>query len=168
MTSDRRLQAAIDACPTITTKELAAVTQLSRQTVHDFCKRHGITLQDGRRKKASGPSITAVMPQPNEIRDRVSPHLVGASSEMAVCADLLRRGWPTYRACSPIAAAAVVVEIAGQLRRIEVRTAQRQGKSLRYAMPKNDVFYDILALVDGEGLITYKPSIEGATASATD
>lgn len=159
MTSDQLIQGIVAANPTITAKALAEESRLSRQTVYEACKRLGITLQDGRRTKVISQPANTKAP-----KAQLSPNLVGAASEMTVCADLLRRGWPTYRACAATAAAAVIAEIGGKLHRIEVRTAQRQGNALRYGMPKNDVHYDILALVDPEGHITYKPAIESAHA----
>lgn len=132
---------------------IATKIGVSRQRVHQICKAAGVTLFDGRRRGGSaawsnhfgGPEV-------------LSSHFVGGASELTACADLLRRGIPVYRAVTFVSAADLVIDFRGALLRVEVKSAKRNNSnSLRYPMPADRSRYDILALVESNGAVTYKP-----------
>ena len=85
---------------------------------------------------------------------------VGAVHELVVCADLLRRGLHVFRSVSPSAVCDLAILDGNKLFRIEVTTGTRSiGGKLQY--PTKDPFkFDILAVVEHSGNITYYPDLE--------
>ena len=82
---------------------------------------------------------------------------VGAARELIVAADLILRGYPTFRSITYTDPWDLVAEIGGRLARVNVRTASRRSDgSLVCATPASR--FDILALVCGSD-IEYRPSL---------
>jgi len=136
-----------------TAASIAAKIGVSRQRVHQICKANGIALADGRRRGGSATWINHFGGH-----EALSSHFVGGASELTTCADLLRRGIPVYRAVTFVSAADLVIDFRGSLLRVEVKSAKRNNSnSLRYPMPADRSRYDILALVEPSGAVTYKP-----------
>lgn len=93
--------------------------------------------------------------------------VIGGASELQCAADLLRRGVPVYRALTQCSSCDLVIDIDGNLVRVEVRSAKRNGGGqLRYPMPRDRLRYDVLALVEPDGRVTYQPDIFNAGAIA--
>lgn len=85
---------------------------------------------------------------------------VGAVSEMAVCLDLLERGYSVFRSMSPSCPCDLIAMKDGKIERIEVKTGYRaiDGK-LTYPATKNNKF-DKLAIyirTNKEVIYTDKP-----------
>jgi hypothetical protein len=90
---------------------------------------------------------------------KLSSNFIGGASELTAAADLLRRGIPVYRSMTSVAAFDLVAEVGGELIRIEVRSAKRGSDGrLRFPMPA-EKRYDVLALVEPTGEVTYKPEL---------
>lgn len=150
-----RIRAVIAENPSSTASAIAANVGVSRQRVHQLCKIGVITLPDGRRRGWSGKRANHF-----GVGKPLPPHFVGGASELSACADLLRRGVPVYRAVTFVSAADLIIDLQGELKRVEVRSAKRNGSgSLRYPMPVDRAMYDVLALVEPDGNVTYKPAI---------
>lgn len=83
---------------------------------------------------------------------------------MTVCAALLRRGIPVYRACTFVGEVDLVMKHAGRYLGVEVRSA-RKNKSggTSYCSPKRDR-YDVLALCFQDGSVKFQPALESFAA----
>lgn len=131
---------------------------ITRQQVSKHLKVLGIKLKDARMNTTrphSGKRWTnhfgGTKPLPS--------HFIGGASELCVCADLLKKGVPVYRAVTFVSSADLVADLDGVLTRIEVRSVRRQqdGK-FHYSAPHPERF-DVLALVDMAGVVEYRPAI---------
>lgn len=138
--------------PEATAAMAAAHLGISRQRVQQLCKREQVKLRDGRSQGRRSERGANHFGGPQ----RLPSTFIGGACELSAAADLLRRGIPVYRAMTSVSSADLVVEINGELRRVEVRAAKRVGGSLRYGVPAL-LRYDILALVESDGRVTYKP-----------
>lgn len=94
-----------------------------------------------------------------KLRSVICTANVGAAHELLVCADLLKLGFAVYRSVSPSAAADLIVFKRGRMFRVEVTTGHitATGK-LTYAKPDVDPRYDVLAVVEWNNKVTYKPA----------
>jgi hypothetical protein len=91
-------------------------------------------------------------------------NFIGAASELQCAADLLRRGVHVFRSLTPCSGSDLVMDLAGELLRVEVRSAKRNGSGqLTYPRPA-EVRYDVLALVEPDGRVTYQPDPFTSTA----
>lgn len=156
MSALEKIRAALADAPNSSAAELATVAGISRQRVHQICKAAGIVLVD-RRRRGGEPRQWA-----NHFggEKKLPSHFIGGASELTAAADLLRRGIPVYRAVTFVSSADLVIDRDGRLLRIEVRSAKRnQDGSLRYPMPANRARYDVLALIEPDGKVTYKPDV---------
>lgn len=91
---------------------------------------------------------------------RLPSNFVGGASELQCAADLLRRGVPVWRSLTSCASCDLVIRFAGHLARVEVRSGKRtRGGDLRYPRPVDTTRYDVLAIVEPDGRVTYKPDI---------
>lgn len=156
MSALEEIRAALALNPSASAADLASEASISRQRVHQICKAEGIKLMDRRRREGRPAQWT------NHFggERKLSSHFIGGASELTAAADLLRRGIPVYRAVTFVSSADLVIDLDGDLLRVEVRSAKRnQDGSLRYPMPANRARYDILALVEPDGKVTYKPDV---------
>ena len=83
---------------------------------------------------------------------------VGAIHELAVSADLLRRGYAVFRALSPSCSCDLVIMKNGVLQRVEV-TSGRHTKTKIEWLPKDPAKFDLLAVVTRDGQIHYTPEV---------
>lgn len=156
MSALEKIRAMLTVNKNASAADLAAAANVSRQRVHQICKAEGISIVD-RRRRAGEPKQWS-----NHFGGdkKLSSHFIGGASELTAAADLLRRGIPVYRAVTFVSSADIVIDINGKLLRVEVRSAKRnQDGCLRYPMPADRARYDILALVEPDGTVTYKPEL---------
>lgn len=85
------------------------------------------------------------------------PAFVGAAAELVAAADLMRRGFPVYRACAPAANFDLVAVVEGRLLRVEVRSASLSASGRLYCHAPARDRWDVLAMVDQHGAVTYRP-----------
>jgi len=148
------MQALVRAQPRITAAQAAAQLGITRQRASQIANDLGLKLVDGRSMRAS-------------MRDRqwknqwgltkgLSSNFIGGAGELTAAADLLRRGIQVFRSCTSVASCDLIVDMDGELLRIEVRCAKRrQNGNLSFYPPKDR--YDVLALVDQTGAVIYRP-----------
>jgi hypothetical protein len=151
--------AAVRADKTITATALIERFAVSRQHIYALCKRHGLKLRRSLQRPRARPERKPTG-HFGQAAGALSTHFIGGASELTACADLLRRGVPVYRAITFVSAADLIIDFRGKLIRVEVRSAKRNNNGpLRYQAPINRSRYEVLALVDGHGAVTYKPNI---------
>ena len=155
-----------------TTRPLMSLADIGRETgttgeyVRQVLKKAGVKKP---RSPMGGERAASRLPKIHTPRH---PHLlnhlnVGAISELAVCADLMRHGYIVFRSVAPHAACDILCfhqTGTAPIYRIEVRSAQRYGGSLRYAAPQGEKRYDIIALCLPSGEVVYKPDLPLYTA----
>ena len=93
----------------------------------------------------------------NGARLQVATATVGAINEYLVGIDLLKRGLPVYRALSPSAPGDLAVLIGKKLAIVEVTTGARSTGGVLTYPPHRAHYYDVLAVVERSGVITYIP-----------
>lgn len=141
--------------PDLSAIELAGIAGITRQYVYDLCRKHGVLLRDARHTAEAKEWANHFGGN-----KRLTSHFIGGASELFAAADLLRRGIPVYRALTFLSAADMIADIGGRLIRIEVKSARRnKNGSLRYSPPYDHARYDVLALVEPNGFVTYKPGL---------
>lgn len=156
MTLIDRIQTIISTNTNISASELAENLGVSRQRVYQICSKHGIKFNKTIGRKIGEKSWADQFGNTN----RLPSNFIGNASELTVAADLLRHGIPVYRALTQSSSCDLIVDVDGSLLRIEVRSAKRNIDGvLRYAMPADRNRYDVLALVESNCTITYKPEI---------
>lgn len=84
---------------------------------------------------------------------------VGAIHELAVCADLMKRGFHVFRAVSPSCVCDIAVLAGERLLRVEVTTGNVSGNGTLHYPSKDQSRFDLLAVVSGEA-VHYMPPIE--------
>jgi hypothetical protein len=156
MNTAEQLRELIKSNPATTVAIAAAALGVSRQRISQIAKKDGLTLRDGRMDKASA--------RDKQWRnhwggtDKLSSHFIGGACELLTAADLLRRGIPVYRAATFLSSCDLIADVDGVLLRIEVRSArQREDGRLAFPPPKKGR-YDVIALVDQHGRVTYRPN----------
>ena len=84
---------------------------------------------------------------------------IGAEGEMLVTLDLMRTGWEVFRAVSPTATVDLIAMRDGLVSRIEVTKGTRKGSThwLKWS-PHDAARFDVLAVWESDGRITYIPS----------
>lgn len=99
----------------------------------------------------------ATVPFTPEAQWEIPASTVGAIGELAVAADLLRRGFEVYRAVSPAASCDLLVQRDGSVYRVEVRATRRDRTGgLQNRVTSKDLGrYDVMALVEPDGAIHY-------------
>lgn len=86
--------------------------------------------------------------------------VTGAVNELLVCADLLARGFPVFRAVSPSSPCDAVILVGTKPFRVEVTTGFKPLVSSKpHFTPHNPSRFDILAVVFRDGTITYTPEL---------
>ena len=105
----------------------------------------------------------------NPHRSLCSPASAGAASELAVCSDLLAKGYHVFRAVSPSCCCDIAIVVGAKMLRVEVKTACRSAikpENLTFPKPKNE--FDLLALVVlGDRHIEYRPPLDTLGTTAT-
>lgn len=89
--------------------------------------------------------------------ERMSTSLVGACSELIAAADLMRRGLIVCRSLSPVSSYDLVVDVEGQLIRVEVRSGRRKDDGRVYCAVPDRGRFDVLAIVDQHARVEYRP-----------
>lgn len=82
----------------------------------------------------------------------------GAINELLVATDLMKRGFGVFRALSPSCQCDLMALVDGKPSRIEVTTGWRGPKRLHYPT-KDKSRFEVLAVVERGGIITYMPDI---------
>lgn len=91
----------------------------------------------------------------------LSAGTVGAVHELVVAVDLMRRGYPTFRAMSPASPCDLIFIKGEEIKRVEVRTSRKTptgGLEIRVS-PKDAGRYDHYAFVSHDNEIVYVPEI---------
>ena len=84
----------------------------------------------------------------------------GAMGEIMVTYDLMLKGYEVYRAISPSSSCDIIALKDSKVLRVEVTKGARKGKAQRLWWPPHDSSrYDLLAVWESDGSITYSPDI---------
>lgn len=84
----------------------------------------------------------------------ISPGTVGALNELRVSEDLMRRGFHVFRALSPSSPCdLIVIDKAGAIHRVEVRTGYTRGESVYLPPDKSPESHDIMAVATVDRLV---------------
>lgn len=141
--------------PSVTAGELVGKFEVSRQYISQITKANKITLQRRRFKYQD-----RVWTNHFGGKMQLASHFVGGASELTAASDLLRKGVPVYRALTFVGKADLIIDINDRLLKVEVKSAKRNKCGhLTYAKPVDEKRYDILALVEPNGAVTYRPEI---------
>lgn len=102
----------------------------------------------------------------------LSPPVVGAVAELVAAADLLRRGFPVYRAVSPAAPCDLIVLVAPERPlRVEVRTGRRSSAGA-VVWNQSGFRADLYAVVvfgeSGGAEVLYRPGLESFAPGPVD
>jgi hypothetical protein len=90
----------------------------------------------------------------------------GAINELLVETDLMKRGVGVFLALSPSCQCDLVALVDGKLLRVEVTTGYRGPRSGELSWPSKDkTRFEVLAVVERGGVITYMPEIKLELAS---
>jgi len=76
-----------------------------------------------------------------------------------VSADLLKRGFPVFRALSPSCICDLIIIVKSKLLRVEVTSGNRKHNSDLLYPRKDFSRFDLLAIVEKDGRITYMPDL---------
>lgn len=145
----------LNANPALTGQEAADLLGISRQRVQQIVKKFGVQITDGRTKSAIKAVRYASHP---EAHDKVPKTHVGGANELLVAAYLLARGIPTYRSLTVSSRCDLIADICGKFVGIEVKTAYKNAKGHLFYGPIDKDRFDVLALVDPSGAITFRPN----------
>lgn len=151
-----RIMALCAEFPSSSAGEIAKLAGASRQTVYANCKKHGIILRDTRMRRNGAAK---------ESTDQIPSIFTDGACELTVSANLLKSGIPVYRALSSVNSVNLVADVNGRLYRIEVRAIKRNGPiGLCLTAPGDRSKFDVLAMVDGVGNVTYRTNNFDSTA----
>jgi hypothetical protein len=90
---------------------------------------------------------------------KLSPATVGAAAELAVCADLLQRGYEVFRAVSPACSCDLIILRDNQTKRVEVKSGNYRVFGELVCFPSYDkARCDVLAVYLGDKIL-YSPDI---------
>lgn len=97
----------------------------------------------------------------NGARSNLPTGTTGAIHELAVSIDLMRKGYLAFRSLSPSCPVDLVVLHGEKVIRVEVTTGMRGLNSELIYPPhtKNKLFFDVIAVVERNGQITYVPEL---------
>lgn len=153
-----KIRSALQADDSLTAADLARRFEVSVNSIYAQLNKHGIAVKKGKKGRAPKPRVWTGHFGHTE---KLSSHFIGGASEMIVCADLLKRGIPVYRAITFLSSADLIADMDGALVRIEVKSAKRnENGNFQFAAPHPERF-DVLALVDQHGAVDYRPPIDG-------
>ncbi|KQO78140.1 hypothetical protein ASF36_13990 [Methylobacterium sp. Leaf90] len=159
MSARDRILAALAADPKLTARDLAERLEISKQRVHQILRDAGMKAAPSIRGRRPITTARHAEGRMNGLGSlgRLAPSFVGAAQELVVCVDLMRRGAHVYRAMSHASPADLIAAIGDRLLRIEVRSGRRNTEGrLSYSQPQAGR-YDVLAVVEPDGAVTYKP-----------
>lgn len=94
----------------------------------------------------------------------ISPGTRGAVSELQVASDLMLKGFNVFRALSSNASCDLAIVRKDKLLRIEVRTGYRTPAGSLSFPKKPAELFDVMAVVESNGTITYMPPIDPGTS----
>lgn len=146
--------------PLMSLSDIGVEVGKTGEYVRQVLKAHGI-----KKPRAPKGGESCALPKPIEPprHPNLLNHLnVGAISELAVCADLMRNGYIVFRSVAPHAACDLVCfhqTGVDPIYKVEVRSAKKVMRGLQYAPPPGAKRYDILALCLPDGEIIYKPAL---------
>lgn len=89
----------------------------------------------------------------------ISTPTKGTIAELQISIDLLKRGFPVFRALSPSCPCDLAIVVDGKLLRIEVTSAKQGPNGRPYYSKHNPENFDVLALVFDSGKIQYIPDL---------
>lgn len=166
-TGREKLRALLRKNPEVTTLEAVHELGISRQRLHQLVRSEGVTLRDGRVKFAE-PSTSLDSPPLAHINTRVGPKAAGGISELIVAIDLLRRGLDVYQSMTTGGQCDLVAinRLTEKVVRVEVKSAQRNGKGRILCVVGLTNRFDVLAKVLPGGEIFYEPDIIAEFAAA--
>ena len=96
----------------------------------------------------TGPSLSE--------RYGITATTVGAAHELLVAADLMKHGFDVFRSMSPNADCDLAILDGHTLYRVEVKTGYRARTGHLYHTPPRHRRFDLLAIVEDNGQITYR------------
>jgi hypothetical protein len=164
MSTTDALSAALKADPSLTARDLAERFGISKQRVHQALASaevkaaqapRGPRRPAGEGSRCHAPAWTNGLGSPGKLPTSV----IGAALEMLVAADLMKRGAYVYRALSHTCPADMIAWMGERLIRVEVRAGRRDAAGRLSYSPPDASRYDVLAVVDPDGLIVYKPDL---------
>lgn len=97
----------------------------------------------------------------------ISSGAIGGAHELIVAADLVKRGMFVFRAVTQHAPCDIAILDGPNLWRVEVKTGYRARTGRLYHTPTTHDGFDILAVVEASGRITYSPQRDEKTLSVT-
>lgn len=104
---------------------------------------------------AVGPMAIAKQQRPKG--QKLSAVEIGSVGELLVCADLLAKGFPTYRSVSHVAPCDILFMDGEKVVRVEVKNVEYQeGRHARVVLRRNMGQFDVLAIIERDGTITYR------------
>lgn len=154
-----KLKKLLDENQDLTRSGASEALGITIQQVSNHLKKLGVRLKDARMNpgRVAKPKIwTGHFGSEKNL----SSHFIGGASEMCVCADLLRRGIPVYRAITFVSAADLIADLDGVLTRIEVKSVRRKQDGKFHYSALHPERFDVLALVDRQGVVEYRPKID--------
>ena len=95
----------------------------------------------------------------NGPRLQIAPATVGAINEYLVGVDLLKRGLAVFRALSPASPGDLAVLHGDKLLMVEVTTGTKSPSGALMYPPHKAQAFDIIAVVERSGAITYIPEL---------
>jgi hypothetical protein len=138
--------------PEITAPEIALALQLSRQRVHQLCKRHGVKLAKAQRGRPSGETKTPYRWGGDR---KIASTWVGAAGELQASAELIKMGFLVYRSEARSGPFDLVAYDGKNCHRIEVRSIRKTGQK----SPVRWAHVDYLALVLPDGTVEWQPNV---------
>lgn len=161
MSTREAVVAAVAEDPTLTAPAIAERFGISRQRVHQIVRTANLKL----RRAPSGPR-RLVQQGPGQRwmngAGGIGKHnasFIGAALELIASVDLMKRGAHVYRAMSSTSPCDLVAWLGGELIRVEVRSGRRNGTGKLCYSPPEARRYDVLAVVEPNGTVTYKPDL---------
>lgn len=155
MNTSEQLREMVEENPATTASIAAAELGVSKQRISQIAKKDGIKLRDGRMDKASVRDRKWCNHWGGD--ERLSSNFIGGASELIAASDLLRHGIPVYRALTSVSSCDLIADVDGTLLRVEVKSARLNNGRLTFGGVRH-CRYDVLALVDQRGDVTYRPN----------
>ena len=135
----------------ITASRVALDLQVSRQRVHQLCKRYGVKLSPS----PKGPPRGEVGSPHRWGGDvRIPPNWVGAAGELTAAVELIKMGFYVHQAVARTGPFDLIAYHGGKFHRIEVRCIRSSGQ--RSVIKWEEVDYAAFVLPDG--LVEWEPS----------
>ena len=155
MSTAEKLAELVGNSPATTASIASEMLGVSKQRIFQIAKKAGLKLRDGRMDKASSRDTRWKNHWGGP--EGLCSNFVGGAGELFAAANLLRRGIPVFRAMTSVANCDLIADVDGVLLRIEVRCAKVKDGRFAFAYPQAGR-YDVLALVDQNGIVTFRPN----------